>query len=34
MGSSDDEEEERPLVARTPADLQRLKLLKLMKNPV
>lgn len=33
--NSDDEKEiERPLVAKTAADLQRLKLQKLMKNPV
>lgn len=30
----EDNETERPVVARTAADLQRLKLMKLMKNPV
>lgn len=33
--SSDDEKDvERPLVAKTAVDLQRLKVMKLMKNPV
>lgn len=31
---SSDKEIEKPIVAKTAADLQRLKLLKLMKNPV
>ena len=32
--SGDDSDQERPLVAKTAVDLQRLKLMKLMKNPV
>jgi hypothetical protein len=32
--SGDEKEIEKPLVAKTAVDLQRLKLLKLMKNPV
>ena len=32
--SDEDKETEKPLVAKTPVELQRLKLMKLMKNPV
>lgn len=34
MSEVKDDEAERPVIAKTPTDLQRLKLEKLMKNPV
>lgn len=34
MSNKKEKEEEKPIVAKTAVDLQRLKLMKLMKNPV